>query len=142
MVRKTYLFTVLDVNSTLYSGPEFLLPVHFQEISSVAEMQNLIYQSFFDPPLYSGGYIFDKMDTSTNEFQWTIVFNKTVSNGLDVPFLMNIMSNAIARSFSTPFTVELQGIKAFPSVPFTIETSDLVITMYVDHGSTFVLIFL
>jgi len=98
------------------SEPNFPFFFQFESLPNKADMDNMLYNTFYDPPSIVGGYNFKQMNFTERLFHWSVIFNYTLGYSQEAPFLMNHISNAIAHTLAQPVILFLEGLKEYPTL--------------------------
>lgn len=106
-----------QLTSWTFDLPNWPIRFNFYKYNDKEAIEKYVYDSWDDGQIrIVGGYSFEELDFTNNEFSWFVYFNHTLTFGEDVPFLMNRMTNAIAQLMDEPAIVKLKGIKEMPTL--------------------------
>lgn len=101
---------------TYFQIPKPMIPFKFQEFPSKESLEREIFISHNELPSIVGGYQFKELNFETNTYRWNIIYNASLTQGEDVPFLMNRITNVLAQNLANPVSIVLKGIKVMPTI--------------------------
>eukprot|EP01114_Cavostelium_apophysatum_P020991 TRINITY_DN7191_c0_g1_i5.p1 TRINITY_DN7191_c0_g1~~TRINITY_DN7191_c0_g1_i5.p1 ORF type:complete len:1762 (+),score=405.22 TRINITY_DN7191_c0_g1_i5:86-5371(+) len=110
----------------LYGAANLLMPFEMVKARDKDDLEDILYRGHNLEPNYAGGYLFQKMDFQSYEFQFSVVYNHSLTFGEDVPFLINRVTNAIAKGLDSPASVALTGLKLFPTLASEGDKPDII----------------
>jgi hypothetical protein len=79
-------------------------------------MEDVLYQAY-GREVYLGAYSFQDTDLANGRFQFSVLYNKTLTKGRDVPALTNLVTDAVFKSMSNSSSSGMlfMGTKDYPS---------------------------
>lgn len=117
-------------SSETFRYPSIPVPVYARRVDTVGSLEQSFLTAHVNNPRVVGGYIFDEVnfprnfgeisdpifqvDLTANRFKWSVVFNYSLTLGEDVPFMINRITNAIAKGLPQPTRIVLEGVKPMP----------------------------
>jgi len=110
-----------------YNEPMIIFPF-FERIGSKSELDSVIYRSWYQDTPYLAGFQFGAVDMNAGVLNYSVFYNKTLTNGRDIPLLMTLITSAWWRSvvnFSPLASYIMLGTKNFPT-PQTENNFDII----------------
>ncbi|PRP80817.1 ABC transporter A family member 2 isoform 2 [Planoprotostelium fungivorum] len=110
--------TVITPFSTVntLAAPIFNMSVNFVQFPDPDTMEKEMYTIYTDAPIVSSAYHFSSLDYLNQVFTFTAYYNYSTTAGDDLPFIINRISDSIARGLNKGdrFSMINRGIRTFP----------------------------
>eukprot|EP01119_Soliformovum_irregulare_P016146 TRINITY_DN4639_c1_g1_i1.p1 TRINITY_DN4639_c1_g1~~TRINITY_DN4639_c1_g1_i1.p1 ORF type:complete len:1195 (-),score=473.31 TRINITY_DN4639_c1_g1_i1:27-3611(-) len=98
-----------------FKGPSLQLPISAKKFESKSDMDDYVFSAHNDLPSIVGGYRFELMEPGSSTYKFSVLYNYTLTLGEDVPYLLNQITDAIAKQSEKPFSIKLKAIKLMPN---------------------------
>lgn len=108
-----------------FSKP-YSTPISFAQRDTQSTMEDVLYQAY-GREVYLGGYSFQETDISNGHFSFSVLYNKTLTKGYDIPALTNLITDSVFKQMSNSSDSQMLflGTRDYPS-PETENGFDLI----------------
>eukprot|EP01119_Soliformovum_irregulare_P017548 TRINITY_DN5236_c0_g1_i2.p1 TRINITY_DN5236_c0_g1~~TRINITY_DN5236_c0_g1_i2.p1 ORF type:complete len:874 (+),score=298.14 TRINITY_DN5236_c0_g1_i2:32-2623(+) len=106
---------IVDYPEAIFSLPSIPLTLDTRHFDTLDDMYSYIFSSHNSLPHIAGGYVLDQVDLFKQKLRFGVIYNNTLTEGVDVPFMLNRMTDALCQNLDEPFSVKLTSVKLFPT---------------------------